>query len=482
MKSKFYIPFYLILSVLFVTGQNNTFSPYSRYGVGELNQTTFAHNAGMGGASIALKPDSTIPGYIFINSGNPAAYSLIKLTTLEVGGTFINSNFSVQNSTLKKWGTNFAYGALGFPIRRRGGACFGIMPYSNVGYDLQSTETQLGIGNVTYKYNGSGGLNKAFIGYGVTPFNRRLVKFRKKHLYVPDSLKDLKGIAYKFRDGLNKVLSDFAIGFNANYLFGNISQTSRVVYPNSILYNNTFRERSVTLGDFTGNFGIQTAYIIDSVKNKDPKIKGRRALKEKIKFTFGYFMALDNTLKVNYDAVVYNYYIKGTGEEARDTVVYRPNQKGTINLPLEQGFGLGFKKGEKLNIVSDFAITNWQNFRFLDNVNNLKDNYRIAFGANFVPEKYAAGNRSYFRKINYRMGINYNTGFIELKNTLISSYGISAGLGLPVGIGQVSSMVNVGVQYGQTGTTINNLVKENYWRISFGFTFSDRWFQKFRYD
>jgi hypothetical protein len=59
---------------------------------------------------------------------------------------------------------------------------------------------------------------------------------------------------------------------------------------------------------------------------------------------------------------------------------------------------------------------------------------------------------------------------------------VTAGVGLPVGIGQASSMVNVAVQYGQMGSLSNNLVKENYWRINFGFTFSDRWFQKFRYD
>jgi hypothetical protein len=53
-------------------------------------------------------------------------------------------------------------------------------------------------------------------------------------------------------------------------------------------------------------------------------------------------------------------------------------------------------------------------------------------------------------------------------------------LGLPVGIGRLSSMVNISVQVGQSGTTANNLVKENYLRFNFGFTFSDRWFQKYR--
>lgn len=468
-----------MLAATLLNAQNSTFSPYSRYGLGELNQSTFAHNTGMGGASIALRPDSTVPGYIFINAGNPAAYSLIKLTSLEVGGNFLYSDFKSSNSGLRKWGTNFAYGALGFPVRNNGGACFGIMPYSNVGYELQNTATESGIGDVTYKYSGSGGLNKVFAGYGIMPFKTTLVKFRKKHLYVPDSLKTLSRFHYKSREAISKVLSDFSIGANANYIFGGIDQTTRVVYPNSILYNNTYRSRVITLGDFTGNFGLQTAYTIDSVKGD----KGRRALKEKVKFTFGYFIALNNPLKVTYDAAVYNYILNASGQEIiRDTVLFNTDQKNTITLPLEQGFGIGFKKGERLNIVADFAITNWNNFKYLDYVNSLKDNYRVALGMNFVPEKYAAGNGAFFRQVNYRFGLSYNTGYIDLKNTRINNYAISAGVGLPVGIGRLSSMVNISAQYGQTGSVNNDLLKENYWRVSFGFTFSDRWFQKFRYD
>lgn len=473
MKNKFYSSLLFLFFLSCVTAQNNTFSPYSRYGLGELNSPTFAHNAGMGGAYIALKPDSLLP--MFVNAGNPAAYSLIRWTTLEVGGLFVNSSFKSSTSSLNKWGTNFAYGALGVPIRGNGGACFGIMPYSHVGYDTKNTSTENGIGNVAYVYSGTGGLNKAFMGYGIMPFNRSLRKFRKKYLNVPDSLKTLRGSSYRLHENINKVLSDFSIGFNVNYIFGSIDQTAQVQYPNSLLFNSTYRRRNVTLGDFTGNFGAQTAFTIDSVNH--------RALNEKVKITLGYFMSLNNSLKVNYDAIAYNYILNGFGQQiTRDTVIANHNQKGTIALPLEQGFGIGFKKGERINIVSDFAVTRWQDFKFIDNPNSLIQSYRVAVGANYVPEKFAAGSGAYFRRMNYRVGANYNSGFIKLNDTPISSVAITAGLGLPVGINQLTSMVNISVSYGKTGTLSNNLVKENFWRISFGFTFSDRWFQKVRYD
>jgi hypothetical protein len=457
--------------------QNNTFSPYSRYGLGELGPTTLSHNQGMGGAFIAHKPDSTMP--IFINTGSPASYALIRLTTLEVGGNYVYSVFQGNSSSLKKWGTNFSYGALGFPVRGNGGACFGIMPYSHVGYDTKSRSEEPGVGTVEYKFSGTGGLNKAFIGYGIMPFNKRLVKFRTKYLNIPDSLKRLSKAQFAARHFGSKLLSDFSVGFNVNYIFGNIVNNTHVIYPNSVVYNYTRREQVLNMGDFTGNFGVQTGITIDSVRNG----KSKRVLQERIKFTFGYFMTINNPLKVNYTYGVYNYILTAAGQEwDRDTVVYQPDQKNTITLPVDQGFGIGFKKAEKLNIVADFAITDWQKFKYLDAVNNFKNNYRVSIGANFVPEKYASGRNAFLKRINYRLGLSYQTGYISVNNTVVSNYFISAGIGVPVGINRSSAMVNISAQYGQTGTTANSLIKENYWRIHFGFTFSDRWFQKFRYD
>ena len=37
----------------------------------------------------------------------------------------------------------------------------------------------LGIGSITYKYAGQGGLNKAFLGYGVLPFKNAELNYRK---------------------------------------------------------------------------------------------------------------------------------------------------------------------------------------------------------------------------------------------------------------------------------------------------------------
>jgi hypothetical protein len=509
------ILFFLLLLGAFAFAQNNTFSPYSRYALGELNPSTFAQNQAMGGACIAYRADSTMP--VFINTGNPASYALLRLTSLEVGGSYRYSQFDGGSATLKKWATNFSYATLGFPVGPKSGAVMGIMPYSHLGYDLQDVRTDNNYGSMTYLYSGTGGLTKAFMGYGMAPFNRRLVKFRKKHLYTKDSAERLSHLNYKLRENVNKLLSDFSAGFNVNYIFGSMQNTTRIIYPNSIIYNNTYRVRSVTMGDFTGNFGFQTAFTIDTAydrKGKRDKIENimnqlraqnrfskqelkakedslhnaiplvRKAMSEKIKFTFGAFVGLNNSVRVTYDAAAYNYILDGTGREVlQDTVYYNPEQKGHMNFPLERGIGIGFKKGERINVAADFAVTGWKNFKLLDNINTYKDNYRAAIGVNYVPEKTAAGTGALFRRIHYRLGANYNTGYIQLTNgATVSSYAITAGFGIPVGINRSSSMVNLAFMYGKMGPTDNSSIRENFWRISFGFTYNDRWFNKFRYD
>lgn len=488
------------------------YNPYSRYGIGLFSQNTFAHNTGMGSTSIALRSDSMMP--IFINAGNPASYAFIRMSTLELGGNFVYSKFKSGNSALTKWNSNFSYGTIGLPIRGNGGMCFGIMPLTEVGYETSAIVNQPGVGNMEYQYEGIGGLNKLFAGYGMLPFRKRLNKFRGKHLYIADSLRVLTHKQYMNKERITKLISDLSVGFNVNYIFGSVINTSRVIYPNSLVYTNTFRERTLNVGGVTGNFGLQTAFTVDSVKNTRDRQRqykilekrfrnneinkeeygrakdslgsqpiGRRILRDKIKFTFGYFINLNNQMNAKYNNSVLNYELTSAGQEVvRDTVLYITNRKTKLALPLEQGFGIGLKKGEKINVVADFALTNWQNFKTFNDENNFKNNYRVSAGLNYVPEKYAAGSNAFIKKINYRLGVSYQTGYILFNNRTVSDYYVSAGVGLPVGIGRLSSMVNISAQYGVMGTNDVNSLKQNYWRINFGFTFCDRWFQKFRYD
>jgi hypothetical protein len=415
--------------------QNLTSSPYSRYGFGELNSQTFASQAAMGNSFIAYQQDSIAP--FFINAANPAGLSGIKLTLLELGGQVQFTKISSSASSIKKTNSNFSYGSVGFPLKKIGGAAFGIMPFSTVGYKITSVQNEpLVGGSMKYIYNGDGGLNKAFIGLGVKPFRSQEYKFQH---------------------------SDFA--------------------DSLIKYNKTSKYKRIKLAK-----QLISNFTIDSIKKKGH----RTILKEKITIGTGFFINTPTNLDSKQNKIIYNYSLDGFGiERPKDTILNSQNVSGTIKLPLEMGVGLSFKKGEKITVLIDGAITNWSGYKnFNDPNTEFNNSYRVSAGLNYVPNKLAFGSSNYIKRIHYRVGASYTDGYLDLKNTKIRNYSVSAGLGLPVGAAKYDArgkcdeigVVNISVQYGKLGTITNNLLQEEYVKITLGFTFNKRWFIKYKYD
>jgi len=478
LKTTFITLAFLSIST-FSISQILTSSPYSRYGLGELNVQTFATPVAMGGTFIAYHQDTIAP--FFINAANPAGLAGIRLTTFELGGQANFTKISSSESSINKKNINFSYGSVGFPIKRIGGAAFGIMPYSTVGYKITSTQQYAGVGTMNYIFDGNGGVNKVFLGLGVNPFKKQISKFYNSAL--ADTLIKYKEINKYKRKKLGKqLLSELSIGGTANYLFGTINQTTDVIYPGTITYFNSKRERSIQVSDFTFNGGLQTHFTIDSIKSKGQ----RRLLKQKIKIGFGFFINTPSSIRAKQNNIIYNYSVDGFGiARSKDTILNSQNIAGTIKLPLEMGVGFSIKKGEKLTVLMDAATTNWSGFKYFDAPSNdFKNSYRVSAGLNYIPNKLAYGSSNYIKRIQYRLGVSYTDGYLDLKNTAISNYFVSAGLGLPVGIGRFDdiAIVNISAQYGKMGTVNNKLLQEEYVRLVLGFTFNKRWFIKYKYD
>lgn len=478
LKTTFFAFIFLCLST-FSFAQILTSSPYSRYGIGEMNLQTFATPVAMGGTFIAYHQDTIAP--FTINTANPAGLAGMRLTVFELGGQSQFTKISSESISLKKKNTNFSYGSVGFPLKRFGGAAFGIMPYSTVGYKITSSQENPNIGTMTYVYQGDGGINKAFLGAGVKPFKNQIWKFYNS-AQADTMIKYNQTAQYKRKKFGKQLLSEFSIGLTGNYLFGTINQATDVIYPGSIVYFNSKRQRSVQINDFTFNGGLQTHFTIDSVKSHGQ----HRLLKQKIKIGIGAFVNTPMGIRAKQSNIIYNYSLDGFGvERPKDTVLKSQDIPGTITLPLEMGVGFSVKKGEKLTVLMDAATTNWSGFKYFDTPSvDFKNSYRVSAGLNFVPNKLAYGSANYIRRIQYRLGVSYSDGYLDLKNTAISNYFVSAGLGLPVGIGRFDdiAVINISAQYGKMGTVTNNLLQEDYVRLVLGFTFNKRWFIKYKYD
>lgn len=479
-KLKLIVFVFLVLSTLYAihntsVAQVTNSSPYSRYGIGDLSGKGFAQGFAMGGTNIALQNDST--PMFFINTGNPASYSSIRLTTAELGENFNRTQLQSTNAKKTINNASFAYLSLAFPLNKWWGASIGLIPYSSVGYKVSDHQEINTIGGVDFLYEGSGGVNQVYWGNGVKPLYGLPRLFLKSKRYT--RLKEEKKYA-KVNQILKRKKSwqSFSLGLNASYMFGSFDNTRRSIFPSN---SSSFNARTGTItriGDFYFDYGAQYSYTFDSLRGRD--------LKENVKLLLGASFATQTDINAKIDSLSYTYFNTSLGNEiGKDTIQNVQNVKGKIQFPLSFGFGIGIKKGDRWLIAGDFAVQNWSTYMAFNKSQELKNSMRVSLGAQYVPNSKANEKGSYYKRMHYRMGGRYAQTLLELKNTQLTEYGLSLGVGFPVGrsfLLQNFSLINIGVEVGQRGTTTNGLIKEQFIKATIGFTINDRWFVKSKVD
>jgi hypothetical protein len=149
------------LLLTMVTGmaiaQNNTNSPYTRYGYGDLSDQSFGNSKAMGGIAFGLRDGAQI------NPLNPASYTAIdSLTFIFEGGVSLqNMNISGGGVKLNAKNSSFDYLAMQFRLHPRVAMSIGLLPFSNVGYSVsESNEATETSPYSTKSLTGEGGLHQ----------------------------------------------------------------------------------------------------------------------------------------------------------------------------------------------------------------------------------------------------------------------------------------------------------------------------------
>lgn len=415
------------LCILFSThllAQEGTSSPYSFYGIGDIKFKGSVENRSMGGISV-------LPDSIHINIQNPAQLAGLKLSGLALGGTYANTKSLSEDQEGKSRRTSLDYMAVGLPLGKIG-IGFGLIPFSSVGYKISKTTQVTNISGDTIrsvysKYNGIGGVNKVFLGFG-----------------------------YSLTKKIN-------IGANMQYNFGTI-ETTGLLYQTDLQYGS----RKTNISELSGvNFDIGATY--------QTKLKGKLSLFSSLIFTPESKLKLSNARNIQIVQLL---------SSSAISVIQSENiavGNSTIKLPSKLALGTGFgeiKKwllGTEVTFINNSVMSN----RF-DNITNssFENSIRYSLGGYFIPNynSYA----TYYKRIVYRGGLRYeNTGLV-IENKSITDFAANVGLGLPL-IGTFTN-VNIGLEVGKRGTTYNNLVQENYFNISVGLSLSDKWFVKRKFD
>lgn len=158
-------------------------------------------------------------------------------------------------------------------------------------------------------------------------------------------------------------------------------------------------------------------------------------------------------------------------------VTIEDEESGSIdsfNMPLQVAMGLSYVYKNSLTLSADYKNNFWSNTGQSENLGSYVDQSIFAFGLEYVKKK---DSYKYGDRIRYRLGYNYDTGYLAVNGSPISGQALTAGLGIPVGQGQQST-INLSYSYGQQGQVQNVLIKEDYHLLTLNLSLKDAWFQK----
>lgn len=407
---------FTILSTLAIA-QNNTNSPYTRYGYGQLSDHNSAKNKAMGGTGFGMRDG------LQINLLNPASYSAIDSLTLlfEGGITLQNTNFSNGTTKLNAKNSSFDYVAMQMRLHRKLGMTLGMKPFSNVGYNLSSIVEDPEMISYQKMYYGDGGLQQVFLGLGY------------------------------------KVLPQLSIGANASYLWGDIDRTTRLVTTSTSNVWGYREIHSVSVSDFKFDFGLQYTHRFT----------------KKSALTLGLVYAPGKNL--NNDATVSTEMMSGDsslGANVKDTIA-------TSGIATSYGAGLTYIYDNRLTVGLDYSLEKWGKEKYMNDANAFNDRQKIALGVEYLPSytgrnffsyvKYRVG--AYYSKPYYKIKLDDANSYGKARE-----YGISAGFALPVV--RSRSIINLTAQYVKVDGVGMNMLDEKYLRVCIGITFNERWFFK----
>ncbi len=278
-------------------------------------------------------------------------------------------------------------------------------------------------------YEGTGGINEAFIGTAVR-------------------------------------IKNFSIGVSSGYLFGEKDYSTRLIFNNdSVNYNKTNYETQIRFGGIFLNVGAQYAI----------KIKGGL-------IRLGAYGNLKNQYNASRDDLreTFNYDANGA-TVAIDSVYHNTGQKGKVQLPATFGGGFSIEKEHVLFGV-DYETTQWNDYRFFGQKDLVKNSWTAKAGVQYFPA--TTGSTGYFNFVKYRAGVSFGNDYINVDNDL-PLYTVSLGGAFPLKLKHSFydlqySVMNLAFEYGKRGNKNNNIT-ENIYKISVGFSLSDVWFRRQKY-
>ncbi|MBR5736447.1 MAG: hypothetical protein IKX60_06625 [Bacteroidales bacterium] len=432
--------FFIFIAVLMLTlpaaAQEafSSYTPYSLFGIGQLESVGDQNTAGMGGIGVGLRDPN------LINLLNPAAVTAREADAfmLDFGLKQSNMVFAGADAEGKlarsaKNLFNIDHVVVSFPIYKSSAFRVGVMPFSNTGYAFTFHEDKdqilATLGDVQYFRSGQGGINQVFAGAGVTLFDR------------------------------------LSVGADGLFYIGTIRRSTTTYFNTNEFQRSATRAWNVVPRGFSAKAGIQYEQPVG----------------EDMSLTVGATYKIGSTLKGDFTDVAY-----ASGGNYVDTTLNN-SYSVAYSIPQEIAAGFTFRKSGSWMFGFDYTRQDWTGSKFDDTPGvNFSAGLAQSFNAGFeiIPNRYDV--RYYFRTVTYRIGAYHKTQYIMIDGNQVATNGITLGFALPVYNRRTS--VSFAVDLGQTSlagvpsvTTPGN-VRERYVKFSLGLNLYDIWFQKVLYN
>ena len=423
---------FLVISVC-VSAQEGTYgaySPYSIFGIGDISKEGTAYNKSMGGTGIATRNNRVI------NYLNPAAVTARDSLSFMADFGLVQQNTLYRQGDLKSGNNTFnIYDfIMTFPIYRSSAFMVGITPYSDIGYDFSTIETNPDIigttGNIGYDSYGTGSVYQAFIGAGVTFWKR------------------------------------FSVGAEAIYYFGNLDKVTNMNYSDDS-YRSLNSGSELMIRGVTGKFGLQY----------------EQNLGGNVSMVIGATYKLSTGMK-GY-ATNYRYAVQSS---VTDSLRHHVDTLAASGLRFgdELGVGISIRGGDKWNAEFNYLRSDWRKSG-MDKAAGFAVNGESVFTTT-VSQSFRAGfeyvpNRNdiryYMKTCSYRLGFYYDRAYYKLDGNNVNSMGVTLGITLPVF--KYHNGISLGVDLGQRASTRNDMIRERYATFVIGFNIHDLWFRKIQY-
>lgn len=214
----------LIVFLLIITGSSvmgqNTVSPYSIFGPGEIQTKGFGTNKGMGGAGIALESGN------FLNNLNPASYVGMDSSRIIVEFGLEGKSYDINSNSQSTSGFegNLAYVAMGFRYTSWMAGSFGVVPFSSIGYSINRTNYVEGL-NEQYisNYVGSGGISQFYFSNAVQLWEKLSLGLTASYMFGGliqeeniESTNIVPALTFERKDFLQSMYFDFGLQYKFN--------------------------------------------------------------------------------------------------------------------------------------------------------------------------------------------------------------------------------------------------------------------------